>query len=365
VKKFLTIIIILLISAFSLKAQVYDSLYLASVRDSVKRYFEKHPPKTKFKDIKISPHTDLDYTKEDGVSLIAGFVAPYKNNLNLPQTSFVGIIGKASTKKTFFIGIAGWNYSPSGKFFTSYNIKTGSRKRYFWGTGFENAQDDSNKTLTKIDDSRCKITVLYTIKNHHIGIIGGYDYFSINPISDTIRTAINTARGFNRKLSLGVLYKFSNLDEENNPSKGISFEASALTYRFNAVFDAYLNIWKGGILYTDIYQAYTIGHPSWFLWPSMGSGDRMQVYYQGKYIDRHLICTVVGIRQLLYKNHTIILSIGAGNIFPSLDKFNIKNTLPTYGIGYRVKIYNTMLKIDLGLGKSHEHSIRGSITKSF
>lgn len=84
----------------------------------------------------------------------------------------------------------------------------------------------------------------------------------------------------------------------------------------------------------------------------MGGSYAMRGYYEGRYRDNDLIQFQVEYRQKIYNRHGIVAWGGAGNVFPDMDKFKWKQTLPTYGIGYRWEFKNRVnVRLDYGFGK--------------
>ena len=56
----------------------------------------------------------------------------------------------------------------------------------------------------------------------------------------------------------------------------------------------------------------------------------MRGYYEGRYRDKKMIEAQVELRQKVYGRSGIAVWIGAGNVFPSIQRFNWKHTLPNY-----------------------------------
>ena len=84
----------------------------------------------------------------------------------------------------------------------------------------------------------------------------------------------------------------------------------------------------------------------------LGGSYQMRGYYEGKYRDNNLIQAQIEIRQHIYNRHGIAIWGGAGNVFPKFDHFKWKETLPTYGIGYRWEFKNRVnVRLDYGIGK--------------
>ena len=84
----------------------------------------------------------------------------------------------------------------------------------------------------------------------------------------------------------------------------------------------------------------------------LGGSYQMRGYYEGQYRDNDLIQTQVELRQHIYNRHGIALWGGAGNVLPKFKYFKWKETLPTYGIGYRWEFKKRVnVRLDYGFGK--------------
>ena len=58
------------------------------------------------------------------------------------------------------------------------------------------------------------------------------------------------------------------------------------------------------------------------------------------------------LRQKIYKGLGAAVWGGAGNVFPTLESFDWRETLPTYGVGLRYEIRrNINVRFDYGFGR--------------
>ena len=68
--------------------------------------------------------------------------------------------------------------------------------------------------------------------------------------------------------------------------------------------------------------------------------------------DQFSMQTQAELRQHIYNRHGVTAWIGAGNVFPDIKSFKWRQTLPSYGIGYRWEFKNRVnVRLDYGFGK--------------
>ena len=101
------------------------------------------------------------------------------------------------------------------------------------------------------------------------------------------------------------------------------------------------------------------------MWPEAGGDVRLRGYYQGRYRDRNLLSFQLELRQTVYRSHGLAAWIGAGNVFPSFGDLDIKNTLPTYGAGYRLSFLGLVLRLDAGFGLRGQWAVTAGLSHSF
>ena len=73
----------------------------------------------------------------------------------------------------------------------------------------------------------------------------------------------------------------------------------------------------------------------------------------------------IELRQHIWRRSGIVVWGGAGNVFHDFDKFKMKQTLPTFGLGYRWEFKNRVnVRLDYGIGKG-ETSFYFNINEAF
>jgi hemolysin activation/secretion protein len=97
----------------------------------------------------------------------------------------------------------------------------------------------------------------------------------------------------------------------------------------------------------------------------IGNNEIMRGYYDGRYIDKSLVNATVELRQHIYKRHSAVCWVGAGEVFSNNTHFALKRILPNFGIGYRWEFKKRVnVRLDLGFGKK-ETGVIFSINEAF
>lgn len=189
---------------------------------------------------------------------------------------------------------------------------------------------------------------------------GAYDPALQDPFSNYIASTGERANTFNT--NVGLFAQYDTRDVTFNASRGIFLKAEAKWYpqwlgntgrhfgRVTLTFDTYRTLWRGATLAYDLYADCIFGTPSWNLYAKMGGSERMRGYYEGRYRDQRLVETQLELRQKIYKRHGVVGWFGLGQVWGT-DKFQWRNTLYSFGAGYRFEFKSRMnIRLDYGWG---------------
>ncbi len=372
--------ILLFISSlsFSQSYKTYDSTAINKINDTVERYMRRHPWKFSPKQNRpaILPLLSLGYSQEKKFEAAIGMITLYRNGIDTTAnvSSFL-LYGTISTDKSFSFNCGGINISPNNKFEIAYNIGYSKQSNDFWGIGFENGSNNSNLSSYTINAFNSIVDFSYNINGQiKLGSSIGFDYYNTHGYSKP--ELISGHPLYYKNINLGLFFKFNSLDNQISPEKGVFISISQLFYpgfifqckpfyKTNITTDFFTKVWKGGVLAFDIYGEFNYGDSPWLFWGEIGGSERMRGYYQGRYKDRNIAFIQMELRQNIYREHGIAIWGGAGNIFHSFDTFKIKETLPTYGAGYRLNIAGIIVRLDVGFGINGQYSIIAGINQSF
>lgn len=358
-------------------AQDSDSAYLARVQDTVDRYFRLHPGRRlvkKDRGFRAIPLYGVMYTQETGLMAMGGFMGNYRTSSDtLVPFSSVGAVAMVSTNLSVASALTGRAYLSEGRFVIDFLARYNYGSRYFWGIGFESGNDDSMRGILKSSRMRLRADLLYRGKRILAGGFVGYDFYDAVEFSDPELMAGNPLK--TRYILAGGRFDYDSRDDAVSPSRGIflnvepsagiSAGGSAPFFRLEAVLDIFVPLWEGGVMAVDLYGNVSSVSAPWTVWPEAGGDVRLRGYYQGRYRDRNLLSAQVELRQRIYGSHGLALWGGAGNVFPSFSNLNVKNTLPTYGAGYRFTFLGIVLRLDAGFGLPGQWAIIAGVSHSF
>lgn len=365
--------------ALSGAAQDYDSAYVARVRDSVEMYYRTHPAQRAKRpsrcDFKALPLYGVLYTQETQFTAMGGFVGTYRTSADtlLPLSS-VGATAMLSTNLSAAAVVTGTWYSPGGHFMIDYKARFLYSPRSFWGLGYACASDNANRSSFTAMRAGVRADFLYSgVSGMRIGAMAAYDYYSAGNFSSP--WLIDGCPLTTHYASVGFIVSYDSRDEMLSPSRGmfVELEQSANIplsgngpfYRAEVTADFYAGLWRGCVMAVDLYgNLSTCGSP-WTMWPDAGGDVRMRGYYQGRYRDRNLLSVQLELRQHIYGCHGVVAWGGAGNVFPSTRRFDIKNTLPTYGAGYRLSFAGLVFRLDAGFGIRGQWAVIAGFNHSF
>lgn len=119
------------------------------------------------------------------------------------------------------------------------------------------------------------------------------------------------------------------------------------------IFDAYRQVWKGGVLAYDFNAQINNSFTPWPLREELGSGSgRMRGYYSGRYIDCSQMVTQLELRQHIHRRIGCVAWVGTGTVLSKFKELKFNRLLPNYGLGLRIEAkHNLNMRIDYGFGK--------------
>lgn len=361
------------------EAQVYDSAYMAKVRDTVERYYRLHPRQKADKEersFRAVPLYGVMYTEETKFTAMGGFMGVYRTSQDsLVPMSSVGAVAMISTNLSGGGAVTGSWYAPFGRFKIEYSARFVHSPRRFWGTGFEAASDPSGAGSLTARRVRGRADFLYRHAGTLLaGAFAGYEFYHAVEISAPSAAGMTPVR--THYLTAGVRIDVDTRNDVTSPSRGVFLNveqslnipvggAGGLFGRTEVTADFFCPLWKGGVMAVDVYGNISTSGAPWTMWPEAGGDVRLRGYYQGRYRDRNLLAAQVELRQKVYRGHGVAVWGGAGWVFPSFGGFDIKNTLPTYGAGYRFSFLGIVLRLDVGFGLPGQYAVIAGLSHSF
>lgn len=367
--------IILVIPCFAASGQTYspaDSLahdstvvrppFFRRMYDGVYRYFTESNQVKEEKRFDFSviggPHFSSD-TKL-GLGLVAsGLYRMDRSDLSLPPSS-ISLYGDVTTTGFYLLGIRGTTIFKEDKFRLGINFYFFSFPSKYWGIGYANGNRKNDYTTYKRLEKQIRVDFSKSIfPNTYVGATGLFRHVNGKDFKD-IRF-LNGEKGDIATLGFGLFVTYDTRDFLPNPYRGTYIKFEQLFFpdfwgnkfkRSEILFRNYNKLWKGAILASDLQGTLNYGNTPWSMVALLGGSYQMRGYYEGQYRDNKLIQTQIELRQHIYNRHGIVVWGGAGNVFPNFHHFKWKETLPTYGIGYRWEFKKRVnVRLDYGIGK--------------
>lgn len=297
-----------------------------------------------------------------------------REDLTLPRSD-AALYGNFSTAGFVSLGIVGHHIAPRERYLINYRLGFYYEPAFFWGIGYENCDNDANKTKLKRIRLDLEAHFLFRLSsNLYAGPFVDWDYVNAKAIEDMTLLEGQKLKGQN--LGVGGIISYDSRDVVTNAHSGIyakltqSFHPSWLgngDYHFSTTafeFDTYNRVWKGGVVAAQVLGEFNFGNPPWSLMAFVGGSHSLRGYYEGRYRDKHKLEAQVELRQHIYSRSSAVFWVGLASVFH--DKETFKKLLPNVGIGYRWEFKKDMnIRLDIGFGKSKQYGVVFSINEAF
>ena len=342
---FLTSVIFCLFTVPQMYAQ--DSIHVITAKKVV--------PKRSFSDIftgkfTLAPH----YSNEMGIGVAMSYTC----------AGHFTFVGNMTSEGYLLTGVNGRTFTRNRKWKFSYNVFYNYAPSYYWGTGYEAGNVSENKTRYDLKKFLTNMEMVhYFSPKFSLGPSLGYQWIRWDNFPDSSpRTVV---------LDYGIVAAFDSRDFATNPTRGIyaNFRQrnySNLSGSTSLQFDFYTGLWRGGILALDLYSIFTYGNIPITLIPAIGGIERMRGYYYGRYRDNNIVSAQLELRQRIWEMIGCAVWIGGANLWGQERDFNIRHTLPDYGLGIRCALTDRMkLRFDYGFGRKGQSAFIFAINEAF
>lgn len=308
-----------------------------------------------------------------------GFVAAgfYSDSLadTIGPQSNVSLYGDVSTVGFYMVGIRGNHIFSHDKGRLDYNLYFYSFPRKFWGIGFEQGNDMSNRSNFNEIFVQASVNYLYSFApNLFVGPAVSYTYAHAAKMQ---RPELWDGQPFHSSTyGLGMRFQYDTRDNLTATQSGmLASVEQQFSPRFMGNRQAFssteLNLsyfhhlWRGSVLGVHYHGKLSYGNVPWAVMPSFGGSNSMRGYYDGRFRDKGEMDLTVELRQHIWKRNGIVVWGGAGTVFPHFSAIRFRRLLPNGGIGYRWEFkQRTNVRLDYGFGKG-ESSFIFSINEAF
>lgn len=320
------------------------------------------------------PHYSTD--TKFGIGLVAaGLYRADRRDTLLPPSN-VSIFSDISTVGFYMLGVRGTHIFPKDKYRLDYTTYFYSFPCKYWGIGYENGNDDANRTKMKRWQAQIQASFMIRVAdNMYLGPSVSFDYIRGKDIKrpeifeGQDRTTTN--------VGAGMAFVYDTRDVLTNAGRGVYLNISQLfrprflgnDHVFNTTniqLDVYRRVWRGAILAADVRSKLNFGNPSWGMMALLGNSYSMRGYYEGRYRDKHKIEAQVELRQHVWRRNGIVLWAGAGTVFDKFSSIEAHKILPNVGIGYRWEFKKDVnVRLDYGIGKGGQSGFIFNINEAF
>ena len=320
------------------------------------------------------PHYSTD--TELGLGLVAAGLYRNHDTDSLLPPSNVSIFGDVSTVGFYMLGVRGTNIFPHDRYRLSYTTFFYSFPSDFWGIGFDNGNDDGNKSEMRRWQAKAKVTLLRKLgDNLYVGPSATFDNVRGSRIERPELLDGMDSETWNIGLGLSVVY--DSRDVLTNPHKGYYLDISQSVrpkfmgndYAFATTdiqADGYWPTWKGATLAADFRTTLNFGNPSWAMMALLGNSYSMRGYYEGRYRDKHKAEAQIELRQHVWRRNGIVVWAGLGTVFGKFSQLRAYRLLPNAGIGYRWEFKKDVnVRLDYGFGKGGQSGFIFNINEAF
>lgn len=274
------------------------------------------------------------------------------------------VIGNATSKGYLLLGANGVAASRSRKWDFTYSGYYNYAPSYFWGLGYAQANNTGNKIGYDQKKVLLHTEALYNFTPHFkLGPSLGYEQVKW----------INFAEGDRSSLVVeyGLSAIFNKRDSQVSPTKGVyagfrQRNYTNLSGSSSLQFCSYVPVWYGGVMALEVYSVFSYGNVPVTMLPAIGGTERMRGYYYGRYRDNNIVSAQLELRQHIWEMIGGAVWVGGANLWGDYGKFNIRNTLPNYGIGARIAVTDQLkLRLDYGFGRKGQSAFIFSINEAF
>lgn len=297
-----------------------------------------------------------------GIGIVAsGLYRTDRNDLTIPPSN-ISLYGDITTTGFYLLGVRGNTIFRQDRYRLGLDLYFFSFPGKYWGIGYVNGNQKHHYTRYKRLETQIRLDFSFRLFPHtYLGGIGFYRRVNGRDFND-----IHFLKGEKRNIStvgLGISHSYDSRDFIPNPHSGTYVNLEQIFFpdflgnentfhRIELDIRHYNKLWEGAVLASVLQGITNRGDTPWSMMALMGGSYQMRGYYEGQYRDNNLLQMQVEIRQHLYHRHGMVLWGGAGNVFPRWSKIRWKETLPTYGIGYRWEFKKRVnVRLDYGIGR--------------
>ncbi|MBO9728812.1 MAG: BamA/TamA family outer membrane protein [Chitinophaga sp.] len=333
--------------------------------DNIMYYLKHTNVEKKKKKVDLSFIGGPVYTPETSVGIAVMMAAQYKTDRSdsLLPVSNAAIYASVAATGFYGIGISNTTIFPHDRFRLALKASFSSRPNKYWGIGYDAGEHKDNYSefvqLTEKMQADFSVNLngklfaglcaqIHNVQTKKLDTTGGKPFMLPEKILG---------------IGAGPFIVYDTRDFIPNAYKGVYvrlgyrffpsiFGNKAVFSQFDLQFDWYKKLWKGAVLATDLYGEERSGDVPWSLLAEAGGSNRLRGYYEGRFRDKNYVAAQIELRQRIYNRSGLVAWVGGGNVFPQFNAFEFRQSLISYGIGYRWEFKKRVnIRLDYGRGK--------------
>ncbi len=131
-------------------------------------------------------------------------------------------------------------------------------------------------------------------------------------------------------------------------------------------FDAYSQLWDGGVLAYDAYCEFMYGRVPWNMLSTVGDSRRMRGYQMWKYRNNNALSMQIELRQKVWSIFSAAVWAAGAVLWGESGSFSFGKALPDAGAGIRCALAPGLsLRFDWGIGKNGQNGFVFGINEAF
>ena len=167
--------------------------------------------------------------------------------------------------------------------------------------------------------------------------------FTLGLLYDNRNNILNSSTGTYAELSHTLHRKFA----------GSEFDYTLTVLDARTYFQPFQQ--RSDVLALQLYGYFTHGNTPFTDLAALGGGRIMRGYYEGRYLDNHLLAAQAEYRLLIWRRIGVVGFVAMGEVASQFKDFSLSDIKPSGGVGLRYKIMekeNLNLRLDVAFGKN-------------
>jgi Omp85 superfamily domain len=301
------------------------------------------------------------------------------------RTSFMQALGIATLRRQLVFGLDGTIFFPNERYILRIH---GSISRFpdrFWGLG--NNSPHSDREAYSISQYYLFPQLLRNVyKKFYVGIayesqnVFAFRYGQDKPAGQSVFDRQNVSGRYGSFTSgAGMILLWDSRNNAFSSSDGFYFQYALSEYRkglgsqynylsHNLDMRKYFLVGSTSVLAFQYVASFNTGNVPIRSLVSIGNGNIMRGYYDGRFTDKNLMAIQAEFRQHIINRFGVVAFAGVGRVARSFSEFSLSGLKPSFGGGLRLAIdrkEQLNVRVDAGFGKNGNNGIYLNLSEAF